>query len=241
MPATLTARRQVREPAPSERQAEPSLVRALRCYLDKRPAEAIACLKDCDKLSQELLLCVLPMAARLGEGNIDHASPEEVAVMVEQLGGVEDRLRPRASLAIERMCFCRRIESFGVYEPLPDEPAYRPGQWALVYIELRNFTCERREGSGPFATRLVCSAEIRDRSGRRVWPEGPGRLVFNRKGPDESRSAWHDYFDNCSLRMPMLAPGAYSLWIEVQDAPTGRKAEHAIDFRVDAVGQARGS
>lgn len=237
--ATLTARRA----SPAERPAEePPLLRALRCYLDRHPDEAIACLKPCDKLSQELLLCVLPVAARLGEGNIERAGPEEVAVLADQLSGVEDRLRPRAALAIDRMCFCRRIETFGVYEPLPDEPAFRPGEWALVYVELRNFTCERHDAppAAAYATRLVSSAEIRDRAGHKVWPEGPGRLVFRRKGPEESRSPWHDYFDNCSLRVPELSAGPYTLWIEVQDVPTGRSVRRSLDFRVDAVGQGRG-
>lgn len=239
--ATLTGRRVERDLVRADE--EPPLVRALRCYLEKRPAEAIACLKDCDKLSQELLLCVLPVAARLGEGDIERASPEEAAVLAEQLDGVESRLRPRAALAIDRMCFCRRIETFGVYEPLSDGPAFRPGEWAQVYVELRNFSCEHQDG-GPaaleYTTRLVSSAEIRDRAGRKVWPAGPGRLSFRRKGPQESRSAWHDYFDNYSLRVPELPAGPYTLWIEVQDAPTGRAVRRSLDFRVDAAGQGRG-
>lgn len=229
---------------PAKENKDPALVTALREFLDKRPADAIGQLKDYDRLSQELLLGLLPLTARAGEGNLEKASPEQLAILLDQVDSLEAPLRVRAPLEIDKICFCRRIEAFGVYDQLPDEPAFQPGDWALVYVELRNFTCERRDGAAglvSYGTRLVSAAEIRDYAGKKVWPSGPDQLVFRRKGPEESRTPWHDYFDNCSLRVPALAPGRYTLWIEIQDVPTKRTVKRSLDFRVSSSVPDRGS
>lgn len=223
---------------------EPPLVEALRDFLQKRPAEAIGRFKECDRLSQEMLLGLLPLTARAGEGDLEKASPEQMAVLLDQVDSLEAPLRTRAPLAIDKICFCRRIEAFGVYDQLPDEPTFQPGDWALVYVELRNFSCERHEAAAgivSYGTRLVSAAEIRDYRGSKVWPSGAERLLFRRKGPEESRTPWHDYFDNCSLRVPELPPGRYTLWIEIEDVPTKRSVKRSLDFRVSSTVPVRGS
>ena len=240
MTAKLTA---AAEPE-AKQNKEPPLVEALRDFLQKRPAEAIGRFKECDRLSQEMLLGLLPLTARAGEGDLEKASPEQMAVLLDQVDSLEAPLRTRAPLAIDKICFCRRIDAFGVYDQLPDEPTFQPGDWALVYVELRNFSCERHEAGAAivsYGTRLVSAAEIRDYRGNKVWPSGAERLVFRRKGPEESRTPWHDYFDNCSLRVPELPPGRYTLWIEIEDAPTKRSVKRSLDFRVSSTVPVRGS
>jgi hypothetical protein len=223
---------------------EDPLVAALRCYLDKRPAEAVEHLKACDKTGQEALLCLLPLAVRLSEGSLDRARPDEMAEMVDGLHGVETSLQRRAALRIENMCFCRQVRGFGDYDPIPAGQAAfeagsggQAGDMIQVYAEVRNFSSEAQD---PFqVTRLASRAEIQDYDHKKVKAIDFGVYTDRRRSPRQ------DYFILYSFRVPPdLPPGHYVLWIFVQDAlgPAGRpSAQKSLDFRVVAGGSARGS
>src|SRR5262245_23549312 len=128
--------------------ADPPLVGALRCFLEKRPEEAVALLQCYDKPNQEILLGLLPLARRLTEGSLNRTSRQEVSAMVDQLQSVAVPLRTRAELVIDKMCFCEQVKGFGVYKALPEDHAFqaatadRPGELVQVYVELRNFAVE---------------------------------------------------------------------------------------------------
>src|SRR5262249_23123041 len=111
---------------------DPPLVEALRCFLDKRPAEAVALLGRYDKSIQGLLLYLLPLAVRLTEGDWQKYDSRQAGVVLAQLDHVTDQmtaqLRPRAELSIKKMCFCSHIAGYGKYEPMPDSHGYRPGE-----------------------------------------------------------------------------------------------------------------
>jgi hypothetical protein len=224
---------------------EEPLVAALRCYLDKRPAEAVEHLKACDRADQEALLCLLPLAVRLSEGSLERARPEEMAEMVDGLRGVETSLEKRAALRIEKMRFCRQVRAFGDYEPIESGQAAfeagsngQAGELMQVYVEVRNFASEAQ---GPFqVTRLASRAEIRDYAhGKTVK-----RINFDAY-TDRCRSPRQDYFIRYSFRVPAdLPPGPYVLWIFVEDVlarPARPAAEKSLDFRVVASGSPHGS
>jgi hypothetical protein len=224
---------------------EEPLVAALRCYLDRRPAEAVELLKACDRADQEALLCLLPLAVRLSEGSLDRARPEEMAEMVDGLRGVETSLEKRAALEIQHLCFCRQVRAFGDYEPIADGQAAfeaggggQPGELIQVYAEVRNFASEAQ---GPFqVTRLASWAEVRDYAhGKTVK-----RVDFD-VYTDRCRSPRQDYFIRYSFRVPPdLPPGPYTLWIFVKDVlaqPARPPAGKSLDFRVIASGPTRGS
>jgi hypothetical protein len=224
---------------------EEPLVAALRCYLDKRPAEAVEHLKACDRADQEALLCLLPLAVRLSEGSLERARPDEMAAMVDGLRGVETSLEKRAALRIEKMCFCRQARAFGDYEPIPDGQAAfesgsggQAGELIQVYAEVRNFASAAQ---GPFQViRLTGHAEIRDYAhGKTVK-----RIDFD-PCCDRCRSPRQDYFIRSTFRVPAdLPPGPYVLWIFVEDAlaqPARPAAQRSLDFRVVAGGSPHGS
>jgi hypothetical protein len=222
------------EPAPAVAAKpgdEPPLLAALRCCLDKRPADAVGRLAGYEKTNQELLLCVLSLAARLTEGRLQ---PQDIAVLLEELNSMMVALRSQATLTIEKLCFCRRILTFGIYDPWPADHCFRPGQYVYIYAEVRNFAT-RKVDYGPAQTRhvveLASSAEIEDYAGHKVWPE---EIVFHRQKPDESRTPRLDYFDNYHFVVPDLPPGAYKLWIQIEDLGTRppRRARRSLDFYV---------
>jgi hypothetical protein len=217
---------------------EPALVTALRCFLDKRPSDALTSLKSYDRANQEILLCLLPLAALLTEESLQQANAQKVGAVVEQLDNMGTQLRSWAALTIDQMCFCRRIETFGIFEPYPEDHQFRPGDYVQVYAELRNLASEKRErasGEGTFVIRLASSGEIRDYAGNKVFPRDSSRMIFRRKRPvEESQTLRHDYFDNYNFCVPDLPPGAYTLCIQVEDQGTNppRTAQRSVDFRV---------
>src|SRR5438132_6997158 len=211
---------------------DPPLVWAMRCFLDKRPVEAMEALKRYDKTSQDLLLCMLPLAARLGEGGLQKATPREMSNTVSELNRVADTLAPRAELVIDKMCFCRFLNSdkfgmFGVYEPLEEDHPFYAGERKRLYIELRNFTNERV--SNGYQIRLKSHMEIRDYRGVIAW-----ELGFPELCPDSTKSPRHDFCDQFGFVVPpnKVPPGRYTLWLRVTDVPTGRTAARSLDFLV---------
>ena len=187
--------------------------------------------QEFDKANQEVLLCLLPLAVRLSQGPLDSTPPGELTMMVDQADGVAAPLRRRAPLVIEQMCFCRRIDKFGQYEPLPDHHQFRPGELVQVYAELRNFSSEA--GKAGFETRLASSVRLTCPT-IAGGPEVVWRQDFHdRDRVDRSRSPRRDYFSNYRFCIPEnVPPGNYKLWLKVIDVPTGRSAEGSLPLVV---------
>jgi hypothetical protein len=231
-------------PETTAREDEPPLVAALRCFLDGRPAAAVDILNCYDRANQEMLLSLLPLAVRLTETSIDRASPVELTGMIDQLHGLSLPLRRRAGLRIARLCFCKEIKGFGMYEPLPEDQAVfqggndgHPGEVMQFYAEMRNFNSEAQ---GVFAvTRLKSWLEIRNYQGKTVWSTDK----FPDERPDQCRTLRQDYFINYKIYVPAhLAPGSYTLVVQVQDLlaqPLRQPAVRSLEFRVTANGAAQ--
>lgn len=215
---------------------DPPLLAALRCFLDKRPEDAVSRLKGFEQANQEMLLSLLPLAARLTEGSVNRMNTQEMGALLDGLNQIQTNLQPHAPLAIQKICFCRAIATFGVYEPLPPEHRFRRGDRVQVYVELRNFTSQEIKlpsGYSKHVIDLVSSAEILDVAGNKAWPHP---IVFQRKGPkaDESLTRRQDYFDNYGFYVPDIPPGLYTLWIQVEDRGTNppRTVRGSLDFHV---------
>jgi hypothetical protein len=209
---------------------DPPLLEAFRSFLNKQPDEAVRWLARYDKQSQELLLCLLPLAVRLSEGGWERCDPREASNVVQQLDRVTDRvaapLRCRAPLSIKKMCFCTEIEDFGKYFPIPDSPAFQPGDFARVYVELQNLW-DQPQGKA-YSIHLASSVEIRDFHGGVPWS-----LTLPDHGPDLSYTQRHDFYHTYKFRVPRtLSPGLYTLLLKITDVSTGRTAAQTLDFRV---------
>ncbi len=213
------------------RNDEPPIVTALRCFLSKRPAEAINWLKRYDEPNQELLMRFLPLISPLTIRDLTRADAEKGTEIIEDFQNLLD-IRADSDLVIGKLCLCKHIKTFGDYEPFPLDHQFQPRDLVWIYAEVRNFTCERRDmGNGEmvYETRLRSTARITNYGGTREWP-----LPFDRRcGPDQSRSLRRDYWDNLSFNVPdYLPPGGYTLWLKVVDEPTGRFKERSVDFQV---------
>jgi hypothetical protein len=222
-------------PSLAEARADSPVVEALRCYQNKAPDQAARHLRPIEPTSRELLACLLPLAVRIGEGGLPQADPQDLAALVDQVQGLLGPLRERAALEIPRLCFCRPVSAPGrssVYELLDENHLFRPGEMVAVYMELRNFTC--LPNGSDFRTHVVTTVEIRDERDQLVE-----RFDITRDDP--SLSPRLDFSNGVRFPLPSALPaGAYTLWLKVTDAPTGRTAKRSLDFRVTTVPPRRG-
>jgi hypothetical protein len=227
------------------------LVQALRCFLNKQPAEAVELLQPYAKDNQEALLALLPLAVRLTEGDLKTAGPQELNATLEQLQSLSQPLARHAALRIEKLCFCREIRRFGLYDPLPDAcPAFRAagdgrrGELIRIYAEVRNF-CSKLD-SPYYVTKLASKVEIylqgqgtSDKKDKPIWVWDFS--AQSDRSPDRSRTPRHDYFINYEFCVPAnLPPGHYTLWVQVEDRLSPRVARRSLDFEVVAGGAVYG-
>lgn len=209
--------------------------------LENHPHEALDHLKNYDATTQDFFIRLLPAMARLTQKPLDQMNPEEVAVLQDQLEALLETLRPHADLVINKMCFCEWIKAFGVYKPLPAGHVFqggtkiRPGELVQVYVELRNFACEKRD---PYHETLLSSyVEIRDVQNPKGSPTWKYRFDDS-KLPVRSRARLHDFFNNYSFYVPDIPPGRYILTIQVTDETRPEKrrlARESLEFQVTAM------
>lgn len=216
------------------------LVTALRALLEKHPPEeAVALLQTYDPGQQKLLSDLLALAASLADGGLTRARPSDVAALLDRLEALEQALRPRAALVMEKLCFCSAIDNFGLYVPLGDGHGFRapgagqPGERVQVYAEVRNFTSQPVRDQ--FETKLKGTLEIHDgKSGRPL-------VSYDLSCTDRSRTPRRDFFVNFHFDVPArLPPGSYTLWVHIKDVTPGpdgspqapRAARRSLDFRV---------
>jgi hypothetical protein len=213
------------------------LVLAMEKFLQNQPQAAIDHLKSYDESNQEFFLRLLPVMAQMTNKGLDQLDAQQTAAMYEQLERVMVSLRSHTGLAIDQMCFCERIEAYGVYQPLPKEHVFRagqenqPGELVQIYVQLRNL-CPR-ECEGGYENRLASTLQIHDAAGKQVW-------FYNLKkqeNPLRCQTRRCDYFNNYSFYVPSLPTGNYTLTIEVCDLNrpgSVRPARQSLPFSVRA-------
>jgi hypothetical protein len=219
------------QPRGRDANADAPLVRILRAYLDHRPDDAEEAIRCYDRPSQELLLYVMPIFVSLAEGSVAKAEPQELAVLVEQLRNAMDLLQPRAALLIDKLCYCSKVYKFGHYDPLGENHAFRPGDEVNLYVQMRNVSCEPAAdpGGAGYTLRTRDRVEVRDSANRLAWQ-------FARDKIDPSSSPRHDYHQLVHFYLPAeMAPGTYTLTLQVTDIPTGRAATLSVDLRVSGL------
>jgi hypothetical protein len=222
---------------------ESCVLEAMRAVQEKLPEDEIRRrLSRLDKNNQDLLLRLLTLTNRLGErGAVEGLNPQDMGKFLQQVDEISAGLRIRAPLLLPKVCFCRKIESFGFYDPLPN-PAFqagvdeKPGELVLLYVEVRNFG--RRDcGRNYSETALACKLEIQEWRLLRPQQLDSGTEVDSGQSDsppakalkpcvtydlhthhERSLSPRQDYFIKIGFNIPPnLAPGHYTLSVEVRD------------------------
>jgi len=229
--------RQVPEP-PAEK--EEPLVSALRYLLNNQPKEAVKDLESFDGTKQDLFMRLLAALATLHEKSVDQLSPDEKAALENQLQGLEVALRNPSELIIAKLCLCERIGGYGQYKPVPDGHVFQAGtpgnpwggELVKVYVELRNITWVPRDSY--YVAALHGTIRIRDAEGL-VWSYNLRNREPALEKVEQPRSDWFRSYD---FFVPNMAPGKYTLTIEVADEmhQPHRLAQKSVEFVVAPAG-----
>ncbi len=216
-----------------------ALLRALELMFTDRPREAIKYLQVYDKDTQEIFLRLLPPLTIFVRKSLDEMSPQEIAVIDQQLNGLLQKIRPRSELQISQMAYCKRIRGFGSYDSLPDNHTFltgvenRPGELVQLYVELKNFVSEPSK-TNEYVTKLSCAIELHDTNNRKVWSHH-----FDRNETTHRRAArLTDFYSNYSFYVPNLPAGTYQLTVQIVDEtlPEFRRiARKSLDFRASPI------
>ena len=213
---------------------ETVLVRTIQAFQTNRPEEAIEILKSLDSTNQEVLMYLMPLMVRIGEGNINALPPDELAAMIDRLQTAATMLKSKAALRVDRVCICRGVRKFADVDPYDPRHEFRPGDMVFLYAELKNFTCEpmmsaQRQPTTPsrgFNIRLGTTLELRDARNSLVWRTDLNKTDFAQTPPQ-------DYYHTYRFCVPEKLPaGTYTLWISIVDKPTNRIIRKPIELRV---------
>ncbi|MBW3541349.1 MAG: hypothetical protein KY476_13865 [Planctomycetes bacterium] len=140
-----------------------------------------------------------------------------------------EKLQETARLTLEHVAFCKKITSFGNYEPFyPYE--FSRGQPVLVYAEVKNFKSEAatdKNGQSAFRTVLKSKIEILSPSGDVHFPlEFPPTV-------DLCRNHRADYFHSYEFTIPRGIPyGPHVLVLTVEDQLSSKVATYRLNFTV---------
>jgi hypothetical protein len=150
----------------------------------------------------------------------------------ETLGALRDDTQPVASdvpavadpvdpLSVGKLCLCRKIVGFGLYEPLT-ESWVKAGQQVLLYCEMTGMRYEANDAS--FVSRLSSKIEIGSvKNSVFQWTHDFGRKE------DVCASRRHDFFANYRFSIPAgLPPGSYRLRLTQTDLIANRSTAAEI-------------
>jgi hypothetical protein len=224
--------------APKKNEYEP-IVMALQRMLEGRHQEAIKFLSAYENDKQELLLRLLPPLATIVKKRVEDLSTQEVTVLIGQYQATIDDLRPRGDLIVSRMCYCEEVRGYAWYRALPDNHVFltgtqsRIGELVQLYVELKNVASEPTK-EGEFLTKLNCSLELVDSTGKKVWSKS-----FEGNETTLRRSArLNDFYSRYGFYVPAVPAGTYQLTLRIADETNPQKrrvAQKSLDFRVTPV------
>jgi hypothetical protein len=129
-----------------------------------------------------------------------------------------------ASLTVRNLAFATEVTSFGVYKPFA-KYEFKPGQEALLYAELENFTSEPSEKG--FHTSFKSSYQILDSRGARVAEQDFAVTE------EHCRNARRDFFIRYFVYMPKrIYDGKYTLQLTIEDTLGKKVGQSSIEFAV---------
>ena len=193
-----------------------------------RPAKATEAWPNADADMQQRVLGLVRVVAA-ARGLAGHDPARKAGTILTALEDYRRQLRERADLRIPRVAICRRVASFGVFDPITpaDFPAGRQ-HTVILYCEVDNFRSDPQP-DGRYLTRLAQRIE--------VFTSG-GEPVFSRKETlieDRSRNRREDFFLAQKLLLPAtLNPGEYVLKVTLTDTLAEKISQNTTSFRVTA-------
>lgn len=155
----------------------------------------------------------------------DH--PDQSArIALDAIDELRQTLLTHADLEIPTVALCRKVTTFGVYDPIPTA-ALRPNRSipVIVYSELENFQSKKRDDDF-YQTLLSSRLEIFDGTGQSIWNEEQPKIE------DLARQRRQDFFMAQLVEFPPMPPGSYTLKVTVTDTLSGRMNQAIHNFTI---------
>lgn len=148
---------------------------------------------------------------------------------IRPLLDMDTRLRSQSDLVINNLTLCKKVERFGVYEPI--EPArFIAGreQPVIIYCAIENFSSQYTDKK-LWETHLTQESVLYTESGLNVWSDKTTSIV------DQSRQRRNDFFVVKMIRLPAnLTIGQYLLKVTIVDQQASRVAEATVPLQIVA-------
>jgi hypothetical protein len=152
---------------------------------------------------------------------------ERISQTVKQFETAVNRLKEEARLSIRNLNFCRKISSYGNYEPFRRDD-FTAGQPVLVYSEVENFKSVP-VADGRYRTLLKSRIEI-------FRGDVRGQMVDSisfKPTEDLCRNPRRDYFHSYELTIPQdIGLGPHVLRLTIEDQLTGKQSTQTVNFMV---------
>ncbi|QOV88533.1 hypothetical protein [Humisphaera borealis] len=139
-----------------------------------------------------------------------------------------ERLRELTELSIPTMSLCRRVDGFGIYEPMA--LSFRAGleHETIIYCEVENFTSRLNEKQ-LWETKLSMEAVLYNSAGDAIL-RGKDNVPI-----DLCRNRRRDFFVVKRLKLPAtLAASRYILKVTIVDEQAKRVAENSLNLMMMA-------
>jgi hypothetical protein len=146
------------------------------------------------------------------------------AEAAQHLRDAAGKLGQTAALSVRNLAFCTEVTSFGVYKPFT-KYEFKPGQEALLYAELDNFSSEPTDKG--YHTSLKSSYQILDSRGARVAEQDFAVTE------EVCRNARRDFFIRYFVYMPKrIYDGKYTLQLTIEDTVSKKVGQSSIEFTI---------
>lgn len=208
---------------------------ALEHFLQHRNDEAIAALKSYPTDDQDAALVMLPILARMEEGETWQSlnGPQKQATL-ESLRSLCKRLSKSAPLVMQHVTLVdKQLERNGEVKPdrygeikPRSNSNYYPEDWVHAYAELVNLQ-DYINAEGLYNVRLEVTLELHGVNDQICWQAS---CPFQKAG---SISPRNDYHVAINFNMPkQITPGAYQLMIIIHDRDTNRTARQSLPLQI---------
>lgn len=197
-------------------------------FIQNKQAPDLAAVATLPEEDQEIVSAVIDSLANFRHIIRSDSNPL-LSQKVKPLMELGERLRARADLEVPVVQLCKRVDGYGVYEPIEARLVAGHLNQVIVYCEIENFMSQLN-GQSLWETKVTEELVL--------YTENDGLPILREEPvvvPDVCRNRRNDFFIVRKLSLPANIPvGRYLLKVTVVDQLASRVAEATIPITMVA-------
>ncbi|HEY2761827.1 MAG TPA: hypothetical protein VGI75_13820, partial [Pirellulales bacterium] len=163
------------------------------------------------------------LAAAIDDQSIPDAS-RRAAEAVQHLRDAAGKLGQSAAMTVRNLSFCTEVSSYGVFKPFA-KYEFKPGEQAILYAEVDNFTIESTDKG--YHTAMHSSYQVYDNRGAKVAEQDYAVTE------EVCRNPRRDFFIRYFVYLPKrVYDGNYTLQLTIEDTIGNKVAQSTIPFTI---------